>query len=254
VPVPGSEAIVDDAPKPKPKRRHKAAAWGVHLYTALGLPLAFVASIALAGEDAAVFFACMWVACIIDSTDGFFARRLRVREILPSFDGRKLDDLVDYLWFVFLPVLGLPAFGVLEDGLEWFAVLPLMASAYGFCQERAKTQESFVGFPSYWNILLLYFYVLQPSPWLAAGILSLLSLLVFVPIHYLYPSKTRLLRPLTVVLGAAWALALAPVCLWPDAAWAPTVMKWSVIFPVYYFALSLVHHYKHAASETPVAT
>ena len=178
------------------------------------------------------------------------ARRLKVREVIPTFDGRKLDDIVDFLTFVFLPALSLPALGILPHGMEWVAILPLMASAYGFCQDRAKTAESFVGFPSYWNILVLYLYVLRPSPVLVAGIIATLSVLVFVPIHYLYPTKAKLLRPVTIAGGIVWSAALLPVCFVPDAPWARQVALASLLYPLYYFVLSLVHHSRIHASET----
>jgi phosphatidylcholine synthase len=234
--------------------RHRAAAWGVHIYTACGLPLAFLAAIALARADARLFFLAMWTTCVIDATDGTLARRVKVREVLPTFDGRKLDDIVDYLTFVFLPVLALPALGILGPSLQWVSVLPLFASAYGFCQERAKTQESFVGFPSYWNVLVLYLYVLKPDPMVSAAILVVLSILVFVPIHYIYPSKARMLKRVTLGLGALWALLLIPLCFAPDGPWARTLALLSTPFPVYYLILSAVHHVKNAKHETPVTT
>lgn len=236
---------------PKFRARRKAAAWGVHLYTALGLPLAFLAAIALSRADAGMFFLCSWIACVIDATDGMLARRVRVREVIPSFDGRKLDDIVDYLTFVFLPMLALPALKIVP-GLEWVSVIPLVASAYGFCQDRAKTQESFVGFPSYWNIIVLYLYVLKPPPEVAAGILIMLSVLVFVPIHYIYPSKAKMWMPVTIIGGVIWGLAVMPVCLRPDAPWAPMIAAWSLLYPTYYFFASLVHHFRHARHQSAV--
>jgi phosphatidylcholine synthase len=231
------------------RARRRAAAWGVHLYTAMGLPIAFLAAIALARADAGSFFVFIWITCVIDATDGMLARRVRVREVIPTFDGRKLDDIVDYLTFVFLPMLALPALKMVE-GLEWVSVIPLIASAYGFCQERAKTQESFVGFPSYWNIIVLYLYVLKPSAAVSTGILLFLSVLVFVPLHYIYPSKAKMWKPVTVIGGIVWALAVMPVCLLPDAPWAPTVAAWSLLYPAYYMVASIVHHVRHARHET----
>jgi phosphatidylcholine synthase len=216
--------------------------------------LAFLAAEALSRGDAGQFFFCMWWTCVIDASDGAMARAVRVREVLPDFDGRKLDDIVDYLTFVFLPALAFPALGVLDGRWTWVSVLPLMASAYGFCQERAKTQESFVGFPSYWNIVALYLYVLAPAPEVAAGIVILLSILVFVPMHYIYPSKARLWKRVTFVFGTAWALAVAPVCLWPDAPWAAQLAWWSTPFPAYYFVVSFIHHVKNSRHQTAVTT
>jgi phosphatidylcholine synthase len=65
--------------------------------------------------------------------------------------------------------------------------------------------------------------------------------LVFVRIGYVYPSRTPILRGLTIALGAVWALmVVALVLALPDAP------RWlliaSLFFPVYYSVLSLVLH------------
>jgi phosphatidylcholine synthase len=222
-------------------RIRKAAAWGVHVYTASGLVLALVQIWALTRADAPLFFTMNWIACVIDATDGTLARRLEVKKVVPEFDGRRLDDIVDYLTFVFLPALALPAFGLLDGPWMWAAALPVLSSAYGFCQDRAKTDDAFVGFPSYWNILALYLYVLHPTPLVSTVVLAVLALLVFVPIHYLYPSRTRLLMPVTVALGVIWAAAMLAVGLAPNAEWARPLTLASLYYPAYYLVLSLVH-------------
>lgn len=223
-------------------RRRRVAAWSVHAYTALGLPLAWLCARALAEQDASSFFLFATIACLVDATDGFLARRVKVKEVLPEFDGRRLDDIVDYLHFVALPMAALPALGLLPEAWSWFVIVPLMASGYGFCQERAKTEESFVGFPSYWNVLVLYLYVLD-APWrVTIASLAVLSALVFVPIHYLYPSRARFLRVWTVGLGAVWTLMVLALALSPDAAWAGPLALVSTFYPAYYVVASLVHH------------
>lgn len=223
-------------------RSRKLAAWGVHTYTALGLPIAFVATAALFQGDVRLFFLLNCVAVFVDATDGMLARRVGVKDVLPEFDGRRLDDIVDFLTFAFLPALSLPVLGMLPEGLEVVAVVPLLASGYGFCQERAKTDESFVGFPSYWNIGVLYLYLLGTGPWLNAVVLVTFSLLVFVPIHYVYPTRTRMLRPVTIVAGYLWALVMTVLALNIDASWTRTVAICSLAYPAYYFAISAVNH------------
>src|SRR4029077_12023606 len=82
-------------------------AWLGHLYTALGLLLAVAMFLCIAEGTAEAFrwaFASMLAACLVDSTDGTLARRLRVKERLPNFDGAKLDDLIDFLTFTSLPL------------------------------------------------------------------------------------------------------------------------------------------------------
>jgi len=229
--------MTDDYP-----RHRRAAAWGVHLYTALGLPIAFVATAALYNGDVKLFFLMLCLAVFVDATDGTLARAIKVKEVLPQFDGRRLDDLVDFIIFAFLPALSLPVLGMLPEGLDYIAVLPLMASGYGFCQERAKTEESFVGFPSYWNVGVLYLYVLDTSPWTNLFVVCFFVLMVFVPIHYIYPTRTRMLRPITIGFGYLWALTMTLLALNIGEPWTQKVATYSLAYPIYYFTMSAVHH------------
>ena len=42
---------------------------------------------------------------------------------------------------------------------------PVLASAYGFAQTDAKTDDDFfLGFPSYWNVVAIYLWLLDVSP------------------------------------------------------------------------------------------
>jgi phosphatidylcholine synthase len=219
----------------------KARAWGVHVFTLLGLPLAFVAAVGLAQANAGLFFGAMWATAVIDSVDGTLARKARVKQVVPQFDGALLDNIIDFLTFVFLPVLALPALGLLPGNWIWWAMLPLMASGYQFCQAGAKTDESFVGFPSYWNVVVIYLFVLDSPPWFSAVMLSVFAVLVFIPTHYLYPSRTLWMRPLTVVLGGIWGLCLIAMCVDPNSTWAETLGWVSLYFPAYYFVMSFIH-------------
>lgn len=217
-------------------------AWLAHVYTALGAPLALLATLMVLGGDYRNAFIVLAAATVIDTTDGWLARWLRVKEVLPGFDGARLDDIVDYLTYVFVPVLLMLRAGLLPPG--WGALVGavvLLASAYGFAQADAKvstTDYYFTGFPSYWNIVALYLYVFGLSPAVNALVLLVLALLVFVPIRYVYPSRTVTLRGLTLTLGAVWG-AIVMVMIWrlpaTDGPWAAL----SLVFPVYYTGLSL---------------
>ena len=224
----------------------KAAAWGVHAYTAMGLPLALLSALALIHGDPVRFWALNCLAVFVDATDGTLARRIEVWKVVPEFDGRRLDDIVDFITFTFLPVLFLVLMDMFPPQLTWAAALPLLASGYGFCQERAKTDESFVGFPSYWNIGVLYLWLLDTTPWVNVTVIGFFSLLVFVPVHYVYPTKTKLLKPVTVWGGYAWALAMFVMAINPEAPWAHTVAVASLVYPIYYFTLSAVNHRRNA--------
>jgi phosphatidylcholine synthase len=238
------------SPVPRPTPLRIALAWCIHLYTALGLVCAAGMALLIVQGDGASFRQAFWLmllATLIDATDGTLARMVRIKEVLPGFDGRKLDELTDYLTYVALPLLLIWRAHLLPGGTDSWLLLPLLAGAYGFCQSEAKTADGyFLGFPSYWNLVAFYLYVLQPLPgWLCLALVIGPALFTFVPSLYLYPSQKGLLNRLTWVLGAPWTLLLG-VVLWrlpDDPAGDPTAWQlalWSLTYPIYYLVASWV--------------
>ena len=75
---------------------------------------------------------------------------------------------------------------------------------------------------------------------------SVLALLVFVPIRYVYPSRTPVLRSLTIGLGILWGVSMV-VMLWRMPAVSPMIFWLSLMFPAYYVALSLVLDHRRGA-------
>jgi phosphatidylcholine synthase len=215
-------------------------AWCVHLYTALGAVLALIAILAIERGEFREAFWLMSLAVIVDATDGTLARLARVKELITWFDGDRLEDIIDYLNYVVVPCLLLLRAELLppQDAI-WLASLPLLASAYGFCQKEAKTADHyFLGFPSYWNIVAFYLHVLGMPLWVNGFLIIFLSIMVFVPIRYIYPSRSPRLRAPTNLLGGLWGLALLIIIYQlPDP---PRMLVFaSLTFPAYYTALSL---------------
>jgi phosphatidylcholine synthase len=230
-------------------------AWCIHFYTALGLVAAAGIAVLIVRGGPESFrwaFGLMLAAALIDATDGTLARRVRIKEVLPGFDGRRLDDIVDFLTYTSLPLFLIWRARLLPDGWEACLLLPLLASAYGFCQVSAKTDDGyFLGFPSYWNLVAFYLYVLQPLPGgLAVALVVVLALLTFVPTRYLYPSQRGRLNRVTNVLGAAWTgLLIWIVCSLaaagppqdaPEESATRRLALLSLYFPVYYMVASWV--------------
>lgn len=213
-------------------------AWLVHLYSAIGVALGFISIVLVVRGDYRTTFWLNALAVAIDASDGTFARAVRVKERIPWFDGARLEDIIDYLTYVVVPCLIFFYAGVLPKNAEWIAAVPMVASAYGFCQTQAKTADHFfLGFPSYWNILALYIIALATPAWLNAWLIVALSVMVFVPIKYIYPSRTAVFQALTVALGLVWgALVLLTIYYLPEP---PRAMVYaSLFFPVYYTILS----------------
>ena len=242
------------APAETPSTLTVVLAWGVHLYTALGLVVAAaIASQLVRGGPGAYrwSFGLMALATFIDATDGTLARKVRVKQVLPNFDGRKLDDITDFLTYTSLPLLLIWRAGLLPAGTEWCLVLPLLASAYGFCQGAAKTDDGyFLGFPSLWNIVAFYLYALQAPPGVSLAVVIGLAVLTFVPSRYLYPSQPGVLNVVHNALAVVWAGMVAWI-LWamPEhnaiRAGGPTgiyrtVALASLYYPAFYLAASWV--------------
>jgi phosphatidylcholine synthase len=223
-----------------PTRGRRLLAWTVHGYTAAGALAGFAMVFAVFNGDYRSAFLLMVGATIIDASDGVLARLAAVKETTPNFDGARLDDIVDYLTFVFVPAVLLYHAGLLPQG--WGGVVAaamLLSSAYGFSATDAKTKDYFfTGFPSYWNIVALYLYAARLDPWLNAGILFALSALVFVRIGYVYPTRTPVLRGLTIALCLIWGvMVIAMILALPRV--PPVLMAASLVFPIYYLVLSL---------------
>jgi phosphatidylcholine synthase len=217
------------------------SAWLVHLYTASGAVAAFFGITAVIAGRYRDAFLWMVVATIIDATDGVLARMAQVERRLPTVDGRRLDDIVDYLTFVVLPVLLLYHSGSLPNGWAGLvAAAVLLGSGLGFAATDAKTDDHyFTGFPSYWNIVALYLYALRLAPVMNGIVLMVLSAMVFWRLRYVYPTRTPLLRRTTLVLGAVWGVMIVAIVLTLPDVPAPLLLG-SLFYPVYYTVLSII--------------
>jgi phosphatidylcholine synthase len=232
----------------------RVAAYLVHVYTASGVLFALLATVELCRQtpDPRRVFAWLVVALFIDSTDGVLARRARVKERTPAIDGRKIDDLVDYLTFTFVPLLLVWRMGWLPGAsagtetslwsLVWIAPA-LVASLFGFANLGAKDegQGLFLGFPSYWNLYAYYagFWSTHGAAWLSAALLVLFTALTLLPVRFAYPNLApRPWRLPLLVGGGLWAVVL--VGLLP---WYPDVPEWvlwtSLVYPAFYVGVSV---------------
>src|ERR1700680_1726044 len=109
-------------------------AWAVHLYTALGAVAGLLALIYISHGDWRGAFTMMAIAVAIDASDGTLARALRVRERIPFFDGAMLDNIVDYLNYVAVPIFLMMHAQILPSTVAgpMVASFAMVASAYGF--------------------------------------------------------------------------------------------------------------------------
>lgn len=225
------------------RARLRAAA--VHVYTASGVVLAFLATaeICSAEPDPRTVFVLLALAVLVDATDGPLARRWEVKRWLPAIQGRTIDDIVDYLTYTFVPLLLVWRMGwVPEPALAWIAPA-LVASLFGFANTGIKDETGgfFLGFPSYWNVVAFYAGPLDRlyGPALNAALLLLLSVATLLPLRFLYPNLAPRPWRTPVILGALLWLG-AMLAMLGDYPRVPAWAVWlSLLYPAFYVWLSL---------------
>lgn len=218
---------------------YRLRAWIVHAYTSLGIACGLYSAMAVIEHQAVHAYLAIGLAMLIDATDGNFARKWNVKKWTPQFDGRKLDDLTDFLTYTFVPLLFAYEFDLVSTPGSVVLIIAAISSAFGFSNESAKTTDGyFTGFPSYWNAVVLYLFWFQWPVWMNEITILIFAILTLVPFTYASLNETRAFRRLNRVLIICWAAHLLTITtsfLEPDR----MLVYLSLWFPVYYFALSV---------------
>jgi phosphatidylcholine synthase len=221
----------------------KTLAWSVHLFTATGAVWGFLALRAIFVHDWRTVIYCMFAAMLVDGFDGILARWFDVKTYAKGLDGALLDNILDYFNYVVVPALFMVESDILPPQASLacaFAIL--LTSAYQFTQVDAKTDETneyyFKGFPDYWNVVVIYMFLVNWNPWLNFGIIVLFNILIFVPIKYVYPTRTVRMKKVTLIVTFAYGiLAAVGLALFPnEPKWIWSVM---LTYGLYYLAVSL---------------
>jgi len=185
----------------------KIAAWAVHGFTASGAVLGFLAIISILNNDLVGAFLWLGLALLIDGIDGSLARKIGVLDKTPNIDGSTLDNVIDYLNYVIIPALMIYWFQMVPNG--WEIILPagiFAVSLYTFANINMKTNDYyFSGFPAVWNIVVLYFYILNTHPIINVIIILLLFIFTFIPIKFVHPLRVKKIRNLTIFCTVLWS-------------------------------------------------
>lgn len=200
------QADQSQTPLAPPLRR--AAAFGVHIFTALGAGLALLALLEAVREHWAAMFAWLGAALIVDAVDGPMARRLDVVQLQPNWSGDTLDLVVDFVTYVFVPAYAITASGLLMPvAAPLLGIGVAISGALYFADRRMKRDDNhFRGFPGLWNAAAFYLFLLHWPPVLSSVAIALLIVATFLPFYVLHPVRVERLRWLTLTLIAAWAV------------------------------------------------
>src|ERR1700760_522317 len=206
--------------------RMRAAAFSVHIFTALGAGVALIAQLEAVREHWAAMFAWLGLALLIDALDGPMARRLRVVEVQPNWSGEVLDLVVDFVTYVFVPAYAITASGLLLPlAAPLLGIGVVISGALYFADRRMKSDDNhFRGFPGLWNAAAFYLFLLHWPPVLSSLAIAILIVATFLPFYVLHPVRVARLRWLTLTLMAAWAVLGLYVLIQDfDVEWPVTV-------------------------------
>lgn len=194
--------------KKAPNPRH-VMAYGVHVFTALGAALGFLALEAALSGHLVACFGWLSVALFVDAADGPMARRLNVTETASRYDGATLDLVVDFITYVFVPAAILLRPEIMPQPYGLIAGLIItIGSALYFADTKMKTEDWwFLGFPAVWNVVVFYLVVFLPPAWLALTIVIVLAAMMFLPVVFVHPVRVKRWRPMTIFVLALWAVA-----------------------------------------------
>lgn len=236
--------------KKKVKKR-EVAAWGVHLYTITGGIIGMFALFEAARGKIENAFLLIILSHLIDATDGLMARAVRVWEVLPNFSGEMVDNLIDIFTYLWLPMFIIWTTDALPS--DYWLILPVIAGMYAYGQVNMKTDDDFfLGFPTLWDAVSIYIVYLNPSEWLAVLIIVIPTVLSFIPLRYLYPSKNSFLSK------PSWILALLWIALWiyilVEEPTNRNLVVVSLFYPAFYLLGSFYANYKVYKENKEVAT
>jgi phosphatidylcholine synthase len=228
----------------------RAAAFGVHLLTAIGAALALLALFAAAERRWSLMFLWLGLSLIVDTIDGPIARRMRVAELLPRWSGDVLDLVVDFLTYVFVPAFAIAVGGFWpEPGGILAGIVIVTTGVLYFADRRMKTPDNyFRGFPAVWSVVAFYLFLLRPGPWIAGAVIVVLAILTFVPIVFIHPFRVARLRALGAVLVALTGM-LAVVAIASDMAPGPWVTGAICVIGLYFVGAGLLRRPSDVAAN-----
>ncbi|MEO3385836.1 phosphatidylcholine synthase [Mesorhizobium sp. CAU 1741] len=205
--IPSRKKLSERIPRPKKKVTWpQARAFSVHLLTASGSFLAFVSLVFAAEKQWTEMWLWLGLALFVDGIDGPIARKLQVKEVLPTWSGEMLDNIIDYVTYVLIPAFALYQSGFMGEGLSFLsAAIIVVSSAIYYADTGIKTKENFFkGFPVVWNMLVFTLFVIEPGEYVSLAAVIVAAILSFIPVNFLHPVRVKRLRPLNLGIFLAW--------------------------------------------------
>jgi phosphatidylcholine synthase len=210
-------------------RSSPRVAWSIHLFTATGAVLGFIALVQVVENHPKAALLWLMAALIVDGIDGPLARKCEVKTFAPQVDGNILDLVIDYVTCVVVPAIFIHKFALLPDHLSLLGVsLIMFTSLFSFSRNDLMQHDNFfAGFPAVWNLVANTMFLVN-----TAG-------LTFSRVKFAHPMRVAANRAITVPVTVAWFGTMTVLtAVYPtSAAWAQTVL----IVALAYFAFLSIH-------------
>jgi phosphatidylcholine synthase len=223
------------------KTSDKVLAWSVHIFTASGILAGFMAILAINAKNWRVAMTWLFVALVIDGVDGTFARKFKTAEVLPSINGKTVDNIIDFANYAIIPAYFFYAVELVNPfwNLPLAFLILLVSVIYYGIEGMISDDYYFIGFPVMWNVVVFFLvFVFSLNEFGNAAIILIFSILHFVPIKFAYPSRATRFKTLTIIFTAIILLVM-PVIVWfyPNV---PTWLKLIAVGSLVYFGVLAV--------------
>jgi phosphatidylcholine synthase len=231
-----------EQPLSKSNAGRQVPGFAIHLLTASGAALAFLALLAAVDRAWPAMFLWLGLALIVDAVDGPLARRFDVAAALPRWAGDTLDLVVDFVTYVFVPAYAVADSGVLPPVMGPIAGVAIVVSGALYFADRQMKMPGhyFRGFPALWNLAAFYLLLLRLPGWLAAVATMGLVIATFLPFPFIHPMRVERLRAFNIVLLALWAV-LALITLAREMAPGPWITAALCAIAIYVIGAGIWH-------------
>lgn len=182
--------------------------FAIHLLTASGAALALLSVLAAFQGDWTAVFVWLGLALLVDGMDGPLARRFRIKERLPKWDGAAIDVVVDYTTYVFVPAIVVARAMELSPpvGAALGVIVAVTAALYYADTRMKQPDNSFRGFPVVWNMAVFVLFAFLPPPEVTTAIVLVLAIMTFMPVNFVHPVRVQRWRRVTLGFLAVWLL------------------------------------------------
>jgi phosphatidylcholine synthase len=223
--------------------RQIQAAWAVHALTAVGVIIGYEGLNSVIEGHARAAILWLVAALVLDGVDGPLARKLDVRNRIPTLDGNALDLIIDYFTCTIVPVAFLYRFDFLPDNtVDAVGLTMLFVGALWMARTDQETEDGwFNGFPAEFNMIIPTLFLIGASPWVNLVVCVIFAALTLSRVQFAHPVSVRENRNISLPMMVLWLAAMVTLAIAQHDIPAVRVVlilapMWTVVQVVHRFA------------------